>query len=81
MIIERLLDILFNFVYLLLGWIEIDVSLAEEFMSKIGEMLSVACYLLPMPTVISIFSITIILINFRIVIALLKTLWAILPIV
>lgn len=81
MIIEGILNVLFTFIYSILGWIEIDISLAEEFMTKIGEMLSVACYLLPMPTVISIFSITIVLLNFRILISVLKTLWGILPLV
>lgn len=81
MILVAIINIIFPLLGSLLGIVDIDISLASEFMSKIGEFFSVACYLLPMPTVISILGITVILINFRIVIALLKTLWAILPLV
>lgn len=81
MIIVAIFNIIFPILGSLLGVVDIDISLAGEFMGKVGEFFSVACYLLPMPTVISILSITVVLINFRIIIALLKTIWAILPLV
>lgn len=81
MIIVAIFNIIFPLLGGLLGIVDIDISMASEFMSKTGEFFSVACYLLPMNTVISIMAITVILINFRILIAILKTLWAILPLV
>lgn len=81
MIVVAIFNIIFPLLGSLLGVVDIDISLASEFMGKVGEFFSVACYLLPMPTVISILTITATLMTFRIIVALLKTIWDVLPLV
>lgn len=81
MIIEAIINMGVGLLDVLFGRIEIDLSVAEQFFEKIWEILRMACYLLPMGTVTAILAITIALFNFRIVVAILKTLWGILPLV
>lgn len=51
------------------------------YLDGFGDYLAFACYMLPMPTVISIVQLTIGLYMLRIVVSFLRTLWGALPIV
>ena len=70
MLIEKLIDALFEIVVGLFGNVEVDVSMLDAFLDKIAEIIGVATYLLPMGTVGFIFGITYLLMNFRISISL-----------
>lgn len=82
MISEFMLNILFNLVSGMLSvlpdvsW-NVDLSALQPFF----DLISVACYLLPMPTVIAIVSLVLSLTMFRIIISIVKTVWDLLPIV
>ena len=81
MLFLPLLDVLLNIVRAIFGTVEIDVSLLSSFLDKIFDIIRVACYLLPMGTVAFIFTITHILMIYRLAVSVLSTLWRILPLV
>lgn len=82
MISEFFLNIIFNLVN---GMFEvlpeftwsIDANGFEIFL----DIIKIVGYLLPWPTVIAIFDLTVVLIIFRIIVATIKTVWDILPLV
>ena len=82
MISEFMLNILFNLVSGMLSilpdisW-NVDLSVLQPFF----DIISVACYLLPMPTVVAIVTLVLALTMFRIIISIVKTVWDLLPIV
>lgn len=80
MILETLFNILFNTIGSILNALPIsDINISTSTMGAFFDFISVAFYLLPMGTVVKIFGISFILIQLRIAIAILKTLWNILP--
>jgi len=74
---EFMLNILFNLVSGMLSilpdisW-NVDLSVLQPFF----DLISVACYLLPMPTVFAIVTLVLSLTVFRIIISIVKTVWA-----
>lgn len=79
MIIEGLINLLFGLLDVLFGNVNIDISAATNVTDTLFDVFRVAGFLLPMGTITTIFAITILLFNFRIVIAILKALWSIIP--
>ena len=82
MICEFVLNIIFNIVEgclsVLPSW---DWNINAGFFSAALDMLRLACYLLPMDTIGTMFLIVNFLVLFRIVISLVKTVWELLPLV
>lgn len=82
MISEFMLNIIFNLVSGMLSilpdisW-SVDLSVLQPFF----DLVSVACYLLPMNTVLSIFGYVLAFCIFRIVVSIIKTVWDLLPLV
>lgn len=82
MIIDVLINILFGIVNTILtplGTLGELVTHSEMFL-PIVDILKIIFYVLPMPLLLPLVMITCALMSFRIAIALLKTLWGILPI-
>lgn len=82
MIIETMLDIVFRIVEGVLSILpNFSWSVENSFFSSALDLLRVACYLLPMGTVVSIITIINLLLIFRIAISIIKTIWELLPLV
>lgn len=83
MITETIIDIVFSLFNRILAMIpNYDLSIKSEFIETALGMVQLACYMLPMTTaVIPMISIIAILILWRIVISLFKTIWEVLPLV
>lgn len=83
MITETIIDIVFSLFNRILEFIpNYDWSINSEFIETALGMVQLACYMLPMTTaVIPMISIIAILILWRIVISLFKTIWEVLPLV
>lgn len=80
MISEFFLNIVFNIIYRFLGLCpEISWSVDSSAFQILGDVFSIAGYLLPMGTIRLIFGLVVALTLFRIVISFGKTLWDILP--
>lgn len=82
MLVEGILNILFNF----LEWIfallpDWSWNVETSFFSSALDFIRLAGYLLPMDTIITIFVITNVLIAWQIVVAILRTVWDVLPLV
>ncbi len=80
MIIEGICNVIFG---LLSGFFsllpDIQWNIRADFFTKFFEILRMVCYLLPMGTVGAILALVIAFTIFRIVIALIKTLWNLIP--
>ena len=82
MLVEGILNILFKF----LEWIfallpDWSWNVEASFFSSALDFIRLAGYLLPMDTIITIFVITNVLIAWQIVVAILRTVWDVLPLV
>lgn len=82
MIVNSLMDVIFR----MLEWVmsrlpditwSVDTNAFQYFFSVIKAV----CYLLPMGTIGTMFSIVVSIMTFRIMISLIKTVWAVLPLV
>lgn len=78
MIVQSLFDFFFGFIINLFP--SVDISIPPGLITGAVEAFQVVFYIVPMATVFAILSITLSLHAFRIVIALIKTLWDLLPI-
>ena len=82
MIVETMLDLVFKIVEGVLSILpNFTWSVENSFFSTALDMIRVACYLLPMGTVVSIITIINLLLVIRIAIAIIKTIWDLLPLV
>ena len=82
MIVETMLDLVFKIVEGVLSILpNFTWSVQNSFFSTALDMIRVACYLLPMGTVVSIITIINLLLVIRIAIAIIKTIWDLLPLV
>ena len=81
MIPQLLMNIVFNIVEKVLEVLpDFSWSVENTFFTTALDMLQLACYLLPMGTIITLIAIVFFMINFRIAISIIKTIWDILPI-
>ena len=82
MIVEFFLNIVFNIVEsalsVLPAW---DWNVKASFFQGFFDVLRLACYMLPMGSILMMINIVIFIIQFKIIISLLKTIWEILPLV
>ncbi len=82
MITEFILNIVFN---LVMGFLQVlpavDFVVPTEWVAFFTDSVRVVCFLLPIGTVKSILTLVVGFTVFRIVIALIKTIWDLLPIV
>lgn len=82
MIPEFFLNLVFNLVESVLSILPaFDWNVKSSFFSAFLDMLRLACYLLPMETIVTIIVLINVLLVFRIAVSLLKTIWDILPLV
>ena len=82
MVTEGLLNIFFTFVEGLLSLLpNISWTVNASFVTSAIEFLACVGYVLPMGTVITILTLVCSIQAFRIVVSLVKTIWALLPIV
>ena len=82
MIVETMLDLVFKIVEGVLSILpNFSWSVENSFFSSALDLIRVACYLLPMGTVVSIITIINLLLVIRIAIAIIKTIWDLLPLV
>lgn len=82
MILEGLLNIIFNILIDLFEVLpNISWSVDSSAMSTFLGFISVILYMLPMDTVIALFSLILTLTIFKIGVAVIKTLWDLLPLV
>lgn len=80
MIIEAVLDFVFNIVEGLLGMLpDVQWNIEGTAFTVFLDYVEMVCYLLPMGTILQIVSIVVGLITFKIVISLIKTIWDLLP--
>ena len=78
MIVEGLFDFFFDFIINLFP--SVNISIPPGIITGAVQAFQVVFYIVPMATVFSIIAITLSLHAFRIVVALIKTLWDLLPI-
>lgn len=82
MLVESLLNLVFKIVEGVLKILpDFSWSVENSFFSSALDMVRVACYMLPMGTVVSIIIIINLLLVIRIAIAIIKTIWDLLPLV
>lgn len=87
MITEGLLSLIFPLITAFFdkfpeaGSLDIDVESITEHFDAFFEILKVPFYVLPMETIITVITITISIFIVRIIISLIKTIWALLPVV
>lgn len=80
MIVEAVLELVFKAVEGLLGMLpDVQWNLEGSAFTVFLDYVEMVCYLLPMGTILQIVSIVVGLITFKIVIALIKTIWDLLP--
>lgn len=80
MILETLINILFVPLEALLTLLpDISWNVENNFLNGVLDIFQVVCYLLPMKTVIAILTIIIAINVFKFVIALIKTIWQLIP--
>lgn len=80
MIIEGICNVFFGLLSGLLSFLpDVNWDIKADFFTKFLEVLRVVGYLLPMKTVAAIFALVIAFTVFRIVIALIKTIWNLIP--
>lgn len=81
MITDALLSFVFGFVKLILSPVaKLNISIPREFLTKFFEIIRMAMYLLPIRQLMPIFVMFTLLMTFRIVVSLIKTIWNLLPI-
>ena len=78
MVAEGLLNIVFLCLRGLLALLP-DVSWSTGSVSSFMDYVSMACYLFPMNTIVTIMGLVITLMVFRIVVSIIKTIWDVLP--
>lgn len=82
MIVEGITDLIFNIVQGMLSMLpDIKWDVDNSVFSIFFDVLEMVCYLLPMPTVLTILSFVIMINMFKIVISIIKTIWDLLPFV
>ena len=82
LIAEFLLNIVFSLVQWLLGFLpDISFNVESSAFDYFIGIIQVAAYMLPMNTIFAIIGIIVALTLFRIVIAIIKTVWDLLPLV
>ena len=82
MIVEGIADLIFNIVQGMLSMLpDIKWDVDNSVFSIFFDVLEMVCYLLPMPTVLTILSFVIMINMFKIVISIIKTIWDLLPFV
>ena len=82
MITEAVLDAVFSLVSGILSLVpDIDITVPANIISSAAQYLTAAFYILPMNTVFHICSLLVLLQAFRIAVSIIKTIWALLPIV
>lgn len=82
MISEFFIDIIFNFVSGMLSLLpDVTWGVDSAAFSYFLDIVDVACYLLPMGTVSAILGVIVSLATFRFIISVIKTIWALLPLV
>ena len=82
MIVEVLLNAVFGVLTIFLKLLpDISINVDSQLFSAFMDSVSMVLYLLPMGTVMTIYNIIVLIIVFRIVVALIKTVWDLLPIV
>ena len=81
MITEALLNIFFGALDIVMGFIPIfNFSFDHNALQTFFDIVKSVSYLLPMDTIGSIFSIIVNIVTFRVVVATIKTVWALIPI-
>ena len=82
MIVETMMNLVFSIVEGVLKLLpDFSWSVENSFFSSALDLVRVACYLLPMGTVVAIITIINMLLIVRIAIAIIKTIWDLLPLV
>ena len=82
MIIEAVLNIVFGLVEGVLSLVPaVEWNVNASFFSSALDFVRLACYMLPMDTIIQIIMIINLIMGWRIAIALLRTIWDVLPLV
>lgn len=82
MIVEGMMSLVLSIVQGILSLIpDIDWSIPPNVFASAVQYLGVAFYVLPMGTVFTICSLLVVLQMFRIAVSLIKTIWALLPLV
>lgn len=82
MIGEFLLNIVFNIVEGALSILPaFDWNVKSAFFQGFLDVLRLACYMLPMGSIVTMISIVVFLTLFRIAVSLIKTIWELLPLV
>lgn len=82
MVTQSILDAVFSLVMSVLDLLpDISWTLDGSLFANALEWFAVVYYVLPMDTVFAILGITFALLNFRILVALIKTIWEVLPVV
>lgn len=80
MIVEAVFNLLFGVLDRILFFLpDISWTVAADSFTKFFDVLRVAGYFLPMRTVFSILTMIVTLVVFRIVVALIKTVWDLIP--
>lgn len=80
MIVEGILNGVFAIVEALLRLLpDISWNLDTTAFNVFLDILEMVCYLLPMPTIVTIVTLVIGLVTFRIIISLIRTIWELLP--
>lgn len=82
MIFEGIFNIVFSVLQVLLSFLpDISWDVNNTVFDVFFDVLHMACYLLPVTTIIHIFSIILVITNFRIAVSFVKTVWSLLPFV
>ena len=80
MIVEGIFNLLFGLLNGLLSFLpDVSWTVQADMFTKFFDVVRVVGYLLPMGTVFDILSVIVILIVFRTVVALIRTLWDMIP--
>ena len=81
MIVEALLKLVQNLVISKMPNMNLDFSGVDAALETVRPFVSMACYVLPVDTIRQILSITLAIFAFKIIVALIKTLWDLIPLV
>lgn len=82
MIVEFFMNIVFNIVESVLSILPaFDWNVNSAFFQGFLDVLRLACYMLPMGSIVTMISIVVFLTLFRIAVSLIKTIWELLPLV
>ena len=80
MIVESLFNVFFGFLTSLFDFLpSIEWTVNASFFTAFLDIIKVAGYILPMETVTTIFFLSLTLATFRLVIALIRAIWGLLP--